>query len=140
MNTQKRLPRGLFFLNQAGHSRKISWLGHHQGMWKPDSYQLDSKYTSLQHQNIVVSALGRQEKMIHGVNKEATNNKKSYRPTNWRSKLSGHLSVFEEEEEGSIATKIKSNQEWEHHTPSAGLTLSPEHSANIKVSKRIIHR
>jgi hypothetical protein len=108
-------------------------------MWKPDSYQLDSKYTSLQHQNIVVSALGGQEKMIHGVNKEATNTKKSYQPTNRRSKLSGHLFVSEEEE-GSIATKIKFDQEREHHMPSAELTLSLEHSANIKVSKRIIYR
>jgi hypothetical protein len=56
---------------------------------------------------------------------------KSYQPTNRHSKLSSHLFVSEEEE-GSIATKIKSDQEWEHHMPSAELTPSPEHSTNIK--------
>ena len=77
--------------------------------------------------------------MIHGVNKEATNTKKSYRPTNRRSKLSGHLSISKEEE-GSIATKIKSDQEQGHHTPSVESTPSSEHSANIKISKGIIYR
>jgi hypothetical protein len=97
MNNQKKLPRELSFLNQAGHSRKNSWLEHHPRIQKPDSNQLDSEHTSSQHQNTVESALGGQEKIIHGVNEEVTNTKESYQPTNRRSKLSGHLSVSERE-------------------------------------------
>jgi hypothetical protein len=79
-------------------------------MRKLDSDRLDSKHTSPQHWNIVEPELGGQEKMIHGVNKGATNTKESYQPTNRRSKLSGHLFVFEAGE-GSTAAKIKPDRE-----------------------------
>jgi hypothetical protein len=64
---------------------------------------------------------------------------KSYLPTDRHSKLSGRASASEEEE-GSIAIEIKSDQERGHHTTSAELTLSLEHSTNIKVNKEIIYR
>jgi hypothetical protein len=130
MNTQKKLPRELYFLNQAGRSRKNSWLEHHPGMHKPDSDQFDSEHTSPQHRNTVESVMGRQEKIIHGVNEEATNTKESYQPTSRRSKLSGHLSVSEAED-GSTATKIKLDWEQGYHTPLAESTLSSEYSASI---------
>jgi hypothetical protein len=139
MNNQKKLPHELSFLNQAGHSRKNSWLEHHPRMWIPDSDQLDSEHTSPQHRNTIESELGGQDKIIHGVNEGATNTKESYQPTNRCLKLSGHLSVSEAEA-GSTATKIKPDREQGHHMPSAESTPSSELFANIRISKEIIYR
>jgi hypothetical protein len=64
VNNQKNLPHGLSFLNQAEHSRKSSWFGHHPRMQKPDLDRLDSEHTSPQHRNTVESKLRGQEENV----------------------------------------------------------------------------
>jgi hypothetical protein len=62
MNNQKNLPHGLSSLNQAEHSRKSAWFGHHTRMQKPNSDWLDSEHTSPQRWHTIESELGEQGK------------------------------------------------------------------------------
>jgi hypothetical protein len=67
MNNQKNLPHGLSSLNQAEHSRKSSWFGHHTRMQKPNSDWLDSEHTSPQRRHTIESELGEQGEKVHGL-------------------------------------------------------------------------
>jgi hypothetical protein len=76
----KRLPHGVFSLNQVGHFGKSSWLRHHRGMWILDQDPPDSECTFLQHQSTGESTLEKQAKMIRGVSREAMNTKRVIDP------------------------------------------------------------